>query len=113
MESSNFITGLITIFIGAAILLAVGVQVLGNVQSSTNCTTLPGYNSSGLVNGTGPFGSFTSPTNHGPNAGDYKYSSWSLSCLTTNTNAQSGYSLVLVILIVIAAVAILAIVKLL
>lgn len=113
MESSNFVMGLISIFIGAAIILAVGTQILGNVQTSTNCNSLPGYNSTGLVNGTGPFGSFTSPTAHGPVAGDYKYSGWSLSCLSNNTQAQSGYSLILVILIVVAAVAILAVVRLL
>ena len=101
MESSNFVMGLITIFIGAAILLAVGVQVLGNVQTSTNCTTLPGYNSSGTV---------VTPYTNVP---QQKYSGWALSCINSNSQAQGGYSLIMVILIVIAAVAILAVVRLL
>ena len=93
MESSNFIMALVTTFIGVAILLSIGIQVLGNVQTSTNCSSLPG------------------------NAGTHETVSnatgWALSCINANTSIQNGYSLLLVIVIVIAAVAILAVVRLL
>ena len=93
MESSNFVMGLITIFIGAAILLAVGIQVLGNVQTATNCATLPG--------------------NAGVHQTTTNATGWALTCLNSNTQSQNGYTLIMVILIVIAAVAILAVVRLL
>ena len=96
MESSNFIMALVTTFIGVAILLSIGIQVLGNVQTSTNCSSLPGNTGSGSL------------TNSTSGA-----TGWALSCLNANTQIQNGYSLLLVITIVIAAVAILAVVRLL
>ena len=96
MESSNFIMALVTTFIGVAILLSIGIQVLGNVQTSTNCSTLPGNTGAGTL------------TNSTSGA-----TGWALSCLNANTSIQGGYSLLLVIVIVIAAVAILAVVRLL
>ena len=92
MESSNFIMALVTTFIGAAILLGVGIQVLGNVQNSTNCNSLPGG------------GAHTTASNA---------TGWSLTCYNNNTSIQGAYALLLVIMIVIAAVAILAVVRLL
>ena len=96
MESSNFVMALVSTFIGVAILLSIGIQVLGNVQSSTNCSQLPGGNAAGhntitTANATG----------------------WALSCLNANTSIQNGYALLLVIVVVIAAVAILSVVRLL
>lgn len=93
MESSNFVMALITTFIGAAILLGVGVQVLASVQTSTNCSTLPG--------------------NAGTHQTTTNATGWALTCLNNNTTIQNGYALLLVIMIVIAAVAILAVVRLL
>ena len=113
MAESSTIMGLVAAFIAVAIMLGVGIQILGNVQTSTNCNSLPGFNSSGLTNGTGVFGSFNGPTAHGPIPGDYKYSGWSLSCLNNNTSVQNAYTLLIVIMIVIAAVAILFVVRML
>ena len=117
MAESSTIMGLVGAFIAIAIMLSIGVQILGNVQTGTNCTTLPGFNSSGLTNGTGIFGSFPAAnTGHAHSADpatDYKYSGWSLQCLSTNNAQQSAYTLLGVILIVVAAVAILFVVRLL
>ena len=106
--------GLVGAFIAIAIMLSIGVQILGNVQTGTNCNTLPGFNTTGLTNGTGAFGSF--PANGKPTnapANDFKYSGWSLMCLSQNTTSQNAYVLLGVILIVVAAVAILFVVRLL
>ena len=85
--------GLVGAFIAIAIMLSIGIQILGNVQTGTNCATLPG------------------------NAGTHQTTSnatgWALQCLTQNTNAQNAYTLLGVILIVVAAVAILFVVRLL
>lgn len=101
MESSNFVMALVTTFIGAAILLGVGIQVLGNVEVSTNCLSLPG----GLTG--------TANTQGSNNVTQATATGWAKSCFDNNTSIQGAYALLLVIMIVIAAVAILAVVKLL
>ena len=92
MAESSTIMALVGAFIAVAILLVIGIQILGGVQTSTNCATLPG------------------------NAGTHQTTSnatgWALSCLNSNTSIQSAYSLLIVILIIIAAAAILFVVKL-
>ena len=113
MAESSSIMALVAAFIGIAIMLGVGIQILGNVQTSTNCTSLPGFNSTGLTNGTGPFGSYPGSGTHPPTQTGFKYSGWSLSCLTNNTSIQNAYTLLIVIMIVIAAVAILFVVRML
>ena len=114
MAESSSIMALVAAFIGIAIMLGVGIQILGNVQNSTNCNSLPGFNSTGLTNGTGPFGSAPG-TNHGTTGlvTNFKYSGWTLSCLNNNTSIQNAYTLLIVIMIVIAAVAILFVVRML
>ncbi len=104
--------GLVGAFIGIAIMLSIGVQILGNVQTGTNCNSLPGFNSTGLTNGTGLAGSFPGGTHNFP-SNDFKYSGWSLQCLVQNNSSQNAYVLLGVILIVVAAVAILFVVRLL
>lgn len=93
MAESSSIMGLVAAFIGIAIMLGVGIQILGNVQTSTNCSSLPG------------------------NAGVHQTTSnatgWALTCLNNNTSIQNAYTLLIVIMIVIAAVAILFVVRLL
>ncbi len=81
--------GLVGAFIGIAIMLAIGVQILGNAVQ--DCSTLAGHNSTDTSSSTG----------------------WAASCETTNTQAQSAYTLLIVILVVVAAVAILSVVRLL
>lgn len=87
MAESN-IMGMVGAFIGIAIMLGIGIQILGN--SVQDCTNLPDYNAS-LATQTG----------------------WALQCETTNTQTQSAYTLLVIILIVVAAVAILAVVRML
>ena len=92
MEAST-ITVLAGSFIGFAIMIAIGVQILGGVQTSTNCSTLPG--------------------NAGVHQTTTNATGWALSCLNTNTSIQNGYSLLTVAIIVIAAVIIMFVVKML
>ena len=42
MAESSTIMALVGAFIAVAILLVIGIQILGGVQTSTNCATLPG-----------------------------------------------------------------------
>lgn len=99
MPESSTIMGLVGAFIAIAIMLNIGVQILGNVQTATNCTSLPGgFHTSGGVN----------IANSAANA-----TGWGQQCFQQNTNAQSAYTLLGVILIVVAAVAILFVVRLL
>ena len=95
--------GLVGAFIAIAIMLSIGVQILGNVQTGTNCNSLPGFNSTGTTNPT----TWTLTNTNGQHSG------WSLQCLNQNNSSQSAYTLLGVILIVIAAVAILFVVRLL
>ena len=111
MAESSTIMGLVGAFIAIAIMLSIGVQILGNVQAGTNCNSLPGFNGTGVTNGNGQFGSSPNAQNNPPN--DFKFSGWSLQCLTQNSSQQSAYTLLGVILIVVAAVAILFVVRLL
>src|SRR2546428_5104661 len=100
MPESSTIMGLVGAFIAIAIMLNIGVQILGNVQTATNCTTLPG-------------GFHTSPSGTVIANTSTNSTGWGLQCFQQNTNAQSAYTLLGIILIVVAAVAILFVVRLL
>ena len=93
---------LVGAFIGIAIMLAIGVQILGNAVQ--DCTGLPGT-ADLTVNSTGG----TDP----PLLTSADSVGWSGQCETNNTQAQSAYTLLIVILVVVAAVAILSVVKML
>ena len=110
MAETSTVMTLIGAFIGVAIMLGIGVQILGNVQTSTNCNSLPGFNSTGLVTGNGQGAINGTTYSNNPNE---KYSGWALSCLNNNTSMQSAYALLIVIMIVIAAVSILFVVRML
>lgn len=101
MPESSSIMGLVAAFIAVAIMLGVGIQILGNVQTSTNCLSLPG----GL---TGTF-----HTKGSNNVTSANATGWALSCVNNNTSIQNAYTLLIVIMIVIAAVAILFVVRML
>ncbi len=81
--------GFVGAFIGIAIMLAIGVQILGN--SVQDCEDLPDFNSTAGATQTG----------------------WALSCENTSSQAQNAYTLLIVILVVVAAVAILTVVRML
>ena len=85
----NNIMALVGAFVGIAILLGISVQILGNTVS--DCSTLPGYDS-------------TTPANS---------TDWAAACLDQNAQTQSAYALLVIVLIVVAAVVILTVVKLL
>ena len=80
---------LVGAFVGIAILLGISVQILGN--SVTDCTGLPGYDSSTPADSTG----------------------WAEQCLDNNTQTQNAFALLVIVLNVVAAVVILTVVKML
>jgi len=88
----NNIMALVGAFIGIAIMLGIGVQILGN--SVQDCTTLPDYNAT-LAD--------TSAAQSG----------WASQCFANNDQTQNAYTLIVIILIVVAAVAILSVVRML
>ena len=95
----NNIMGLVGAFIGIAIMLGIGVQILGN--SVQDCTQLPDWNATApSVNQTGV-------------TLDNQQTGWSAQCLSNNTQTQNAYTLLVIILIVVAAVAILSVVRML
>jgi NADH:ubiquinone oxidoreductase subunit 3 (subunit A) len=85
----NNIMALVGAFIGIAILLGIGTQILGN--SVQDCSNLADYDSTAGATQTG----------------------WALACESQNTQTQNAYSLLMIVLIVIAAVVILSVVKML
>ena len=79
---------LVGAFIGLAILLGIGTQILGNAVM--DCTTFDDYDS-------------TATTQTG----------WAGQCEANNEQTQNAYSLIVIVLIVIAAVVILTVMRLL
>lgn len=93
MAEASTIMGLVGAFIAVAIMLGIGIQILGNVQTSTNCSTLPG--------------------NAGVHQTTTNATGWALTCLNNNTQIQNAYTLLEVVIIVIAAVVVLFVVRML
>ena len=83
---------LVGAFIGIAIMLGIGIQILGNAVQ--DCTTLPDYDAARINAATNQTG-------------------WAGQCLSNNDQTQNAYTLLVIILIVVAAVAILSVVRLL
>ena len=88
MADTTNIMGLVAAFIAIAIMLGIGIQILGN--TTFNCDNLPGQA-----------------------VGNASATSWAAQCEQAETDTQSAYNLLLVILIVVAAVAILFVVRML
>ena len=97
--AENNIMAMVGAFIGIAIMLGIGVQILGN--SVQDCTNLPDWNA------TEPSANQTGVTLENQQTG------WAGQCVTNNTQTQNAYTLLVIILIVVAAVAILAVVRML
>ena len=85
----NNIMALVGAFIGIAILLGIGTQILGN--SVQDCTNLSDYDATSGATQTG----------------------WAAQCEANNSQTQNAYALLNIVLIVIAAVVILTVVKML
>lgn len=92
MADTTNIMGLVAAFIGIAIMLGIGIQILGN--TTFDCESLDGAILDPLVS-------------------NDTFDSWRGQCETAEDDTQSAYNLLLVILIVIAAVAILFVVRML
>ena len=97
--ADNQVTVMIGAFIAVAILLSVGVVILGN--STNNCSSLSGYNA------TTPSANETRYT-HSTTA---TQTGWAAQCQTIGTQTINAYQLLGVVLIVIAAVVILTVIK--
>ena len=93
----NNIMAMVGAFIGIAIMLGIGIQILGNAVQ--DCSTLAGFETLNSTGGTDP------PLTVSVD--------WALQCESNNTQTQNAYTLLVIILIVIAAVAILSVVRLL
>ena len=104
MAEASTIMGLVGAFIAVAIMLGIGIQILGNVQTSTNCGSLPGsptLSAQGILFPTRYVATATNSTG------------WALACLNNNTQIQNAYTLLEVVIIVIAAVVVLFVVRML
>jgi hypothetical protein len=86
--AENNIMALVGAFIGIAILLGIGTQILGN--SVQDCSNLSDY-----------------VVDADPQVG------WAAQCEANNSQTQNAYALLIIVLIVIAAVVILTVVKML
>lgn len=101
MAETGSIMGLVAAFIGIAIMLGIGTQILGN--TTMDCTSLPDYNA-------------TVPSAGQEAAGvtlDNQQTGWAKTCVDGNDSTQNAYALLIIILIVVAAVAILFVVRML
>lgn len=85
----NNIMALVGAFIGIAILLGIGTQILGN--SVQDCSNLSDYDATAGATQVG----------------------WAAQCEANNDQTQNAYALLIIVLIVIAAVVILTVVKML
>ena len=109
--ADNNIMGMIGAFIGVAIMLGIGVLILGN--STSDCTDLPDYNATApFRNGSTFAGSEQDGNGHYLTIADNQIG-WAGQCEDNNDSTQSAWSLIVIVLIVIAAVVILAVVKML
>ena len=86
--ADNNIMALVGAFIGIAILLGIGTQILGN--SVQDCTGLADYDAEATTQ-----------------------TGWAGQCEANNEQTQNAYALLIIVLIVIAAVVILTVVKML
>ena len=98
--AENNIMAMVGAFIGIAIMLGIGIQILGN--SVQDCTDLPDWNA------TEP----NATTQPGVTL-DNQQTGWAGQCVTNNAQTQNAYTLLVIILIIVAAVAILSVVRML
>lgn len=83
----NTIIAIVGSFIGIAIFLGIGIQILGSV--AMDCSTLDGYDENTPEDSTG----------------------WAATCVDQANQVANSYSLLLVILIIVAAASILFVIK--
>ena len=88
------IVPLVITFVVVAVVLFVGVSILGATSSGFSCTTLAGHNATGSTD-----------------AEKYPSGTWSGQCWQIQQSAISSYALLIVILVIVAAVAILYVVR--
>ena len=93
MAEVGLIVPMVIMFIVVAIILFVGVTILGNVNSGFDCRQLSGY-----VNAT-------------TDAASYPSGTWAGTCHQLGEQTQTSYGLVVISLIIIAAVIILYVVR--
>ena len=94
MAETGMVVPLVITFIVVAIILFIGVTILGNVNSGFDCKQLEGYDKDGTTD-----------------ADKYPSGTWSGTCNQIGEQAQTSYSLLVVSLVIIAAVIILYVVR--
>ena len=91
----NSIVGFVLAFIVAAIVLSVGVTILGSTSSGFDCKNLQGYDSTKTANNE-----------------KYPPNTWAGQCWAVQQQQQSSYAILVIVLVVIAAASILAVIRL-
>ena len=109
MAETNAVMGLATIFIGVAIMLALGPTILGSVSNGLSCKNVG--NQSAPYDGDDGTGSGTA--NDGIVNGSEVWTGWKKVCNDVRTQSESAFSLFVIVLIVVSAVAVLAVVRML
>ena len=94
MAETGMVVPLVITFIVVAIILFIGVTILGNVNSGFDCKTLSGYDGSKSTD-----------------AEKFPSGTWAGTCHNIGAQAQSSYALLVVSLVIIAAVVILYVVR--
>ena len=94
MAETGMVIPLIITFVVVAIILFVGVTILGNVNSGFDCKTLAGYNGTKMTT-----------------AEQFPSGTWAGTCNNLGVQSQSAYSLLVISLIIIASVVILYVVR--
>ena len=94
MAETGMVVPLVITFVVVAVVLFVGVSILGSVSTGFACSSMQGYDS-------------TKSTD----AEKYPTGTWAGQCYQIQQSAISSYSLLIVILVIVAAVAILYVVR--
>ena len=87
----NSIVGFVIAFVVAAVVLSVGVTILGNTNSGFNCYNLQGGNATAKTAAEG---------------------TWAKQCVNIQEQQRSSYAILVIVLVVIAAASILAVIRL-
>ena len=94
MAETGMIVPLVITFVVVAVVLFVGVTILGSVSTGFSCSTMQGYDKDGSTD-----------------ADKYPTGTWAGQCWQIQQSAISSYALLIVILVIVAAVAILYVVR--
>lgn len=104
------VVGLITVFIVAAVVVGVGVQVLSQASEGFDCSTLQGYVPIDLGSD-GKVGMTQGSSTSGDTPAKFPAGTWAGACKSTEEQIQGAWSLMVVVLVILSAAAILLVVR--